>query len=1594
MSKCRWVDPLPILSLLISLADFKYKNANRKCSILFSGDIKSQGTLLSFLDREGFFEIMKEYKIEYLFGSKEYSDIIRKEIEKQDQKLSYVNCSISPAVIINLKTDEDTSTYDRQDMPLFQANKDVIAEEKKKQNIDEYVSRLINENAIHDKIPTWSFEIICMKLDHILHELIENVAEHAYAKDSGLKLAGIYIRYRYGTQNTSLTDAQQSDLVSLSEKECYENKLTKNYEECGYLCLSSSMITDNEGFIEIFVIDSGIGLAGTMPEVDKKEAGRSFFDLFQDVYFRGKRGKYKKKNKSTDRGGLHLIQSILSNDDDYVFTHEKKEWIGFKSSTEGVNISDHYAKDRDGKIFNEKTISGLSWIFRLTWQIANVRENKQIKYHIDADKTGCSHPVYKALENAETDFSYDEVFLIDLRKNVKNSKNKLSFEEASRKKYCLMFPSAINNKKEIIDMLEYSDAVFRLQYFFACENLRKAFFDRCENNKTQEWKWFVDNLKARNRYAVEEQIEFILDKRTEKRIRSYSLKIFQEELNEKLPDSMKLFFVIVDIPSHEMIAYMNILSVLYVSKLSSFCMLFSRIIICSKHYEVIAYSISSENKKPVKDNSFENDFLECTGLAKNFNIASVAKYLRHYDSAIFWNILANKEDKEYYFLKANIQWNKEIVIKNYLFFENIISDPDFYWLFINSLERLVGLFSKKEIHFFGSDTLVEQIVSELNNTFYKRREKRIININSIFVTGTTAANLVIPDESDCLVVNFFALPYISLAVKSLCPHTLFEWCTEEWAGKHFSESKTSFQRIENTHFLKKVNNNSLIIQRDEISSTYKKDIQGTYDDIQKKGIGIVRLGHYHYDGYHDFFNIKQKMIFETDSRLPTEGVFSYLLKTIFYSLLPLNANKDIMSYINKVKDEKWQKELKAQYETDRNSYIWRDIAYILFPTHYFTSLIMREILNILPDEMAKNIIPVNRVPSKDGTVISISPKSMELLNDRISQLNEKHDVVFFDTLLESGRTRKAIKHILLSKPLGDKINEIKTLSIIDSQKLSGSLPDSKTRRAYWRLDLPRLGRKDTCKLCQSLSIIEGIKRAAWRANRKVKGPFNTKWILNRLDTWRINWGAIPALENNVSHGISVSSFDAFETDDINKSFAPTITTNIGLAVYAMEMECLDLRNNIIEEIIEKKMKENNEFIVLLISCRLVLYGDYTMTSYHIKMLEKLFSALIKIPKENIYSALGCLALLTQSNFHLERAFFSSINNKGKINNVDLYSDSINNDLKILLGYLSQSENMERLYIKLPYKILDPFDDKKRLNAYRDFHYELVNEGGNYHDRPIQQFISYPSDDKLYHAMLSANTMAKMLEFILPDNSSELENILDKIDNFSKQGSSVQWKNGEDAQRKNNVKETAKDLLNELKIIHAKYFLPISNSSSESYGKLSKKIKKIINDCKDQIIIEYKQEDKFSYVITEIPKCPLDAAIQQWCIWNKDIESEFVEFIYNVRHCCGALITDSGKRIHMHISINSNRKTEDGDKFCVVTLRNLSLDSHEHYKDEIKKKYRPEMKRVRELGVDIKQMSMKCSKNNHFDLFYPEENFYNFKIEFKVPILRPDLQGED
>lgn len=301
-TSCRWVDPLPLMSILLEV--ITVRNLGMEVVIrLPEPDIgpnsnekgpyqESPNRLLLFLAQEGFLDCLDNLKdkgIRYSSKPDGGWDVYR----NLQVSPSYEDARCIPMHLFLVPTEGEDRKFPKRSME----------------------SLLIGiDSKLESKVSPQTRERLIYKLRVTIQEILHNVQEHAYdTEDAASRPIVIYMRYRTGGLGLDST-GRQIILECIKE----ENKHCPRLEE--------EWLTVKPGCLELFVLDRGIGIVGSFEKAGVPLEGKyKFREVMHKTFLEGCSTK---QGRQTLYGGLHLLHNLLKDTSDYIRALEDGIWFG------------------------------------------------------------------------------------------------------------------------------------------------------------------------------------------------------------------------------------------------------------------------------------------------------------------------------------------------------------------------------------------------------------------------------------------------------------------------------------------------------------------------------------------------------------------------------------------------------------------------------------------------------------------------------------------------------------------------------------------------------------------------------------------------------------------------------------------------------------------------------------------------------------------------------------------------------------------------------------------------------------------------------------------------------------------------------------------------------------------------------------------------------------------------------------------------------------------------------------------------------------------------------------------------------------------
>ena len=1235
--ECYWIDPIPLISLLILLKDFHLAKSKIISVSLPKANInKDKDRVLKFLYEEGFLSELESVSSEIKYFSRQNKFTLK----NITTELNYFGCHLCNAKII------DTVDVCSNDDCFYDFINNLIIE--------------VGVNLRNKKIPENAYDDILYRLYILFAETIFNVYKHAYPNSTSFRYVGIYVRYRHGLQNTSINDNYKSLLFDLLKNELKSTSKT--------LTEFFQLLCDKDGCIEVFIIDNGVGISETLGLRNNNFTHPARI-AFVDIYETEQRKLISTDKNETKIGGLALLGKLIAKEHDFILGKDKDEWLG--SSLPDIKKSAYY--DLISTTNNNKHTPGCIWQMSLSW------------------KSQKNEPPF-------------------WNKTPSNLKNK----------FLSIYNTRAINESLWDDYIVIDERLVQHSNYFS----RQDFFFNQLNNSTKN------------------NIIYLPQNKSTKHLIGFTI---LQYLSNCLTKEKNL--IIADIPDEERVTYIAALNessyskdlLLSISKINNICLISQSLSVCclcfNGHHFVVNpdYQISF----------FNND--------SNLCFSNILTSLISHDSLTIWSSI-KKRKKFSTYINSDIFWDEldNKYIDGYLDFNQLCELPEFQYLFFVNIYRVFGLLDINISKINGLDLLVQNIVEKLNQMFFTSNENAnnsfTFYIGSIFVKGIIQKEGVLLMKLDHIIFHCFQHP--SSASNEV--FSLFKWASKKWINKYFPISSINYERLGRTHTITPGGWKYFKIPRYDNydKSFYYRNPKESYKDWQSLYLGLT-IGNFSYTYHNDLIKLNFHAAIE-QAFFEKNTLADFLVLNFFYAL---GGGKIIKSHITNNQKYSKIKDTHLIRKTLLNDTILRDnllididywkrilncgsemkfhdnIACIVYPNHFHTNLIISKIFAIFKNILTDKIIPLNSIRNDNSkTSVLFSPLNFDVIKSYISQKNNK--VLLFDDAVVTGRTRKEIKHLMFYL----NAKEVKTLSIIDRQRLPYEIPNPNTQRYYWRLDIPRLGNKFYNPINHSLKIASDCYFRFIESGQ------------NRINQWKSAWNEIASYQSKPSQGlspVSVALMNPYKKfcikEDINnhgeyiqvsakdksdKSKHVRITTSIGLLTYCIELQTLTGRDDLVLTYLNEDIPKSAK--IELICSQLLLLGNETRLSLKIELLEKLLDATNNINLDN-HSALAAITILNQP-----------VNIINEIWKSFKYNE--NNNLDILLAFAISSINSNNFNNRILRRLIKDNAFNKKFELRKSLNYELF-EKRNAHISPINAFI----DQRHFHLKTMSISLLYSLE---------------------------------------------------------------------------------------------------------------------------------------------------------------------------------------------------------------------------------------------------------
>lgn len=346
-SFCRWIDPFPLMSILLEISFARHLGLtvmirlpeydDNVCIIEKKTYQESPNRLLYFLKQEGFLDCLDNLN----------DDGIQFLNKPEEGWLVYQNLHVTPSY-------EESRCIP---MHLFFVPKLGEDNEFAKMSVENLLIGIYSN--LDSKVAPQTRERLVYKLRVALQEVLQNTVEHAYMENNNYRPVVIYVRYRTGGKG-----------LNSSRKSIIEESIIEESKNCPLV--HNDWLIARPGCIEMFVIDRGIGIVKSFENSGNKLTNtHKFKEVLHKTFCDGESTK---KDHQTRYGGLHLLHNLLADTSDYFRAFEGNIWFGCGVPFPRITEPTHYLFDTQNKM------QGLAMHLRLGWKQETDIGSKWVKF--------------------------------------------------------------------------------------------------------------------------------------------------------------------------------------------------------------------------------------------------------------------------------------------------------------------------------------------------------------------------------------------------------------------------------------------------------------------------------------------------------------------------------------------------------------------------------------------------------------------------------------------------------------------------------------------------------------------------------------------------------------------------------------------------------------------------------------------------------------------------------------------------------------------------------------------------------------------------------------------------------------------------------------------------------------------------------------------------------------------------------------------------------------------------------------------------------------------------------------------------------------
>jgi hypothetical protein len=401
-----------------------------------------------------------------------------------------------------------------------------------------------------------------------------------------------------------------------------------------------------------------------------------------------------------------------------------------------------------------------------------------------------------------------------------------------------------------------------------------------------------------------------------------------------------------------------------------------------------------------------------------------------------------------------------------------------------------------------------------------------------------------------------------------------------------------WERLSNTPFVARHGDRHVSVlrfpafqQEQTVAPLAKKSPSQMYEELRI--FDCLRFGHWHYTDRHELMTINVEQLYEM-SKLQLGDLYQWLRESI-RSLFPVGD----------------------------------ELSILMYPSHKVTDLIVADLLadeTLKPHLTKQNVVPVVYAGQRSLSPNRVPPLTEERLHKLVAR-RKPWAAILFDSSCISGKTFSELGQ--LAKAHGS--SRISTFAIVDrsSQPYADRLPEEyhQQNRRYMRFDVPPLGRRRECALCNSLAAIRNYTNSGNRPSAKrLAGRYEVEWaVAQTSESWHSAGAKAIALPEPRKFKFGVRP-DGVVLNTV------TVVDSTALASVLTELVRLTPRTDKILSFADKFARTDPHVSLQILATQLILFADELDVHLRRQLLRKITQILFADPMEGQWTSLAVIAI--------------------------------------------------------------------------------------------------------------------------------------------------------------------------------------------------------------------------------------------------------------------------------------------------------------------------------------------------------------------------------